>query len=81
MTRIKVELEGEAYADVLSAMNNFTQEILDRIEEIESLLDKIASMTGANAETLDTLRDAIVRLEKAKEALNPSVDRRADTSD
>lgn len=81
MTRIKVELEGEAYADVLSAMNNFTQEILDRIEEIESLLDKIASMTGANAETLDTLRDAIVRLEKAKEALNLSVDRRADTSD
>lgn len=81
MTRIKVELEGEAYADVLSAMNNFTQEILDRIEEIESLLDKIASMTGANAETLDTLRDAIVRLEKAKEALNLNVDRRADTSD
>jgi methyl-accepting chemotaxis protein len=81
VTRIKVELEGEAYADVLSAMNNFTQEILDRIEEIESLMDRLASMTGANAETLDTLHDAIVRLEKAKEALNLSVDRCADTSD
>ncbi len=70
MTRIKVELEGEAYADVLSAMNNFTQEILDRIEEIESLMDRLASMTGANAETLDTLRNAVERLEKAKRALD-----------
>jgi archaellum component FlaC len=70
VTRIKVELEGEAYADVLSAMNNFTQEILDRIEEIESLMDRLASMTGANAETLDTLRNAVERLEKAKRALD-----------
>ena len=50
-------------------MNNFTQDILDRIEEIESILDQIASMTGANAETLSTLKDAMARLEKAKEAL------------
>tara|TARA_R110000796_G_C14524580_1_gene431233 strand:- start:310 stop:528 length:219 start_codon:yes stop_codon:yes gene_type:complete len=69
MTRIKVELEGEAYADVLTAMNNFTEEILDRIEEIESILDRIASMTGANADTLDILRDAVARLEMAKQAL------------
>ena len=47
MTKIKVELEGEAYADALTAMNNFTQDILDRFEEIESILDQIASMTGA----------------------------------
>ena len=69
MTKIKVELEGEAYADVLTAMNNFTEEILDRIEEIESILDRIASMTGANADTLDILRDAVARLEMAKQAL------------
>ena len=69
MTRIKLELEGEAYADVLTAMNDFTHEILERIQEIESLLDKITSLTGANADTLDTLRDAMHRLEKAKEAL------------
>jgi hypothetical protein len=69
VTKIKVELEGEAYADVLTAMNNFTEEILDRIEEIESILDRIASTTGANAETLGTLKDAMTRLEKAKEAL------------
>ena len=43
MTKIKLELEGEAYADVLTAMNNFTEEILERIEEIESILDRIAS--------------------------------------
>lgn len=70
MTKIKVELEGEAYADVLTAMNNFAEEILDRIEEIESILDRIASMTGANANTLDVLRDAVERLEKAKKALD-----------
>ncbi len=69
MTKIKVELEGEAYADVLTAMNDFTHEILERISEIESLLDKITSLTGANADTLDTLKDAMGRLEKAKEAL------------
>lgn len=69
MTKIKLELEGEAYADVLTAMNNFTEEILERIEEIESILDRIASMTGANADTLDILRDAIARLEMAKQAL------------
>ena len=66
MTKIKVELEGEAYADVLTAMNNFTEEILDRIEEIESILDRIASTTGANAETLGTLKDAMTRLERQK---------------
>jgi len=81
MTKIKVELEGEAYADALTAMNNFTQDILDRIEEIESILDQIASMTGANAETLGTLKDAIARLEKAKEVLSPDVDQDADTSE
>ena len=81
MTKIKVELEGEAYADVLTAMNNFTEEILDRIEEIESILDRIASTTGANAETLSTLKSAIVRLEKAKEAFNVGADHDADTSD
>ena len=69
MTKIKVELEGEAYADVLTAMNDFTHEILERISESESLLDKITSLTGANADTLDTLKDAMGRLEKAKEAL------------
>jgi|TARA_R110002020_G_C15820717_1_gene733116 hypothetical protein len=69
VTKIKVELEGEAYADVLTAMNNFTEEILERIEEIESILDRIASMTGANADTLDILRDAVARLEMAKQAL------------
>jgi hypothetical protein len=69
MTKIKLELEGEAYADVLTAMNNFTEEILERIEEIESILDRIASMTGANADTLDILRDAVARLEMAKQAL------------
>jgi hypothetical protein len=69
MTKIKVELEGEAYADVLTAMNNFTEEILERIEEIESILDRIAAMTGANADTLDILRDAVARLEMAKQAL------------
>ena len=69
MTRVKVELEGDAYTDVLTAMNDFTHEILERIKEIESLLDKITSLTGANADTLATLRDAMERLEKAKEAL------------
>jgi len=69
MTKIKLELEGEAYADVLTAMNNFTEEILERIEEIESILDRIASMTGANADTLGILRDAVARLEMAKQAL------------
>ena len=69
LTRVKVELEGAAYTDVLTAMNDFTHEILERIKEIESLLDKITSLTGANADTLDTLRDAMERLEKAKEAL------------
>tara|TARA_R100000388_G_scaffold20275_1_gene15340 strand:+ start:436 stop:660 length:225 start_codon:yes stop_codon:yes gene_type:complete len=69
MTRIKVELEGDAYADVIASMNDFTHEILERISEIESLLDKITSLTGANADTLETLRDAMDRLEKAKEAL------------
>jgi len=69
VTKIKVELEGEAYADVLTAMNNFTEEILERIKEIESILDRIASMTGANADTLDILRDAVARLEMAKQAL------------
>ena len=70
MTKIKVELEGEAYADVLTSMNNFTQGILDRIEEIEASLDRIASIAGANADTLDALRDAMRRLNKAKESLD-----------
>jgi len=70
MTKIKVELEGEAYADVLTSMNNFTQDILDRIEEIEASLDRIASIAGANADTLEVLRDAMRRLNKAKESLD-----------
>ena len=31
MTRVKVELEGDAYTDVLTAMNDFTHESLERI--------------------------------------------------
>ena len=63
MTKLKIELEGDAYTDGLATADKFIETITDR-------LDKIQELAEANLDAVDAIADAIKHLEKAKEILD-----------
>lgn len=64
MTKLKIELEGEAYADGLATADKFIETIKDRLEKIEEL-------ALSNLEAVDAIAEAVEELKLAKDALSP----------
>ena len=64
MTKLTLELEGEAYADGLATADKFIETIKDKLTKIEEL-------ALSNLEAVDAIADAIEELKLAKDALSP----------
>ena len=64
MTKLKIELEGEAYADGLATADKFIETIKERLEKIEEL-------ALSNLEAVDAIAEAVEELKLAKDALSP----------
>ena len=65
MTKLKIELEGEAYADGLATADKFIEAMTERLAKIEELAE-------ANLDAVDAIADAIKHLQNAKEILDAS---------
>jgi|TARA_Y100000114_G_scaffold57710_2_gene52837 isoaspartyl peptidase/L-asparaginase-like protein (Ntn-hydrolase superfamily) len=61
--KIKIELEGDAYADGIATADKFIETITDKLSKIQELAE-------ANLDAVDAIADAIKHLENAKEALH-----------
>ncbi|MBM54260.1 MAG: hypothetical protein CMB36_04430 [Euryarchaeota archaeon] len=70
MTKLTLELEGEAYADGLATADKFLALITERLDRIDKVTENILDMTNINADALDDIRAAIKDLEEAKAALS-----------
>lgn len=64
MTKLTLELEGEAYADGLATADKFIETIKDKLTKIEEL-------ALSNLEAMDAIAEAIEELKLAKDALSP----------
>jgi hypothetical protein len=62
VTRIKVELEGDMAEQAVTA-------VLDRLEELDKAIKKIADISNMNADSLDIIEAAIEDLKKAQNKL------------
>lgn len=62
MTKLTLELEGEAYADGLATADKFIETIKDKLAKIEEL-------ALSNLEAVDAIAEAIEELKLAKDAL------------
>ena len=62
MTRIKVELEGDMAEQAVTA-------VLDRLEELDKAIKKIADISNMNADSLDIIEASIEDLKKAQNKL------------
>ena len=62
MTRIKVELEGDMAEQAVT-------EVLDRLEELDKAIKRIADISNMNADSLDIIEAAIEDLKKAQNKL------------
>lgn len=62
MTRIKVELEGDMAEQAVTA-------VLDRLEELDKAIKRIADISNMNADSLDIIEAAIEDLKKAQNKL------------
>ena len=62
MTRIKVELEGDMAEQAVTA-------VLDRLEELDRAIKRIADISNMNADSLDIIEAAIEDLKKAQNKL------------
>ena len=63
MTKLTIELEGDAYADGLATADKFIEAMTDRLAKIEELAE-------ANLHAVDAIAEAINDLVKAKEILD-----------
>ena len=63
MTKLKIELEGEAYADGLATADKFIETMTERLAKIEELAE-------ANLDAVYAIAEAIKDLVKAKEILD-----------
>ena len=70
MTKLTLELEGEAYADGLATADKFLALMTERLYRIDTITDNILDLTNMNAVALDDIRAAIKDLEEAKAALS-----------
>ena len=61
--KIKIELEGDAYADGIATADKFIETITDKLSKIQELAE-------ANLDAVDAIADAIKHLENAKEVLH-----------
>ena len=62
MTRIKVELEGDMAEQAVTA-------VLDRLEELDKAIKRIADISNMNADSLDIIEASIEDLKKAQNKL------------
>jgi hypothetical protein len=62
VTRIKVELEGDMAEQAVTA-------VLDRLEELDKAIKRIADISNMNADSLDIIEAAIEDLKKAQNKL------------
>lgn len=65
MTKLTIELEGNAYADGLATADKFIEAMTERLAKIEELAE-------ANLDAVDAIADAIKHLQNAKEILDAS---------
>ena len=65
MTKLTLELEGEAYADGLATADKFLALMTERLDRIDKITDNILDLTNMNADALDDIRAAIKDLEEA----------------
>tara|TARA_R100001510_G_scaffold53329_1_gene54829 strand:- start:517 stop:717 length:201 start_codon:yes stop_codon:yes gene_type:complete len=65
MTKLRIELEGDAYADGLATADKFIETITEKLAKIEELAE-------ANLDAVDAIADAIKHLQNAKEILDAS---------
>jgi Holliday junction resolvasome RuvABC endonuclease subunit len=65
MTKLTIELEGDAYADGLATADKFIETMTERLAKIEELAE-------ANLDAVDAIADAIKHLQNAKEILDAS---------
>tara|TARA_R100001460_G_scaffold4945_5_gene13912 strand:- start:24 stop:218 length:195 start_codon:yes stop_codon:yes gene_type:complete len=63
MTKLTVELEGDAYVEAIATANRFVDEMIDRLAKIERTLEE-------SLNTLDQIELAIDDLKKAKKVLD-----------
>jgi len=63
MTKLTVELEGDAYAEGISTANRFVDEIINRLAKIEQILEE-------SLNTLDQIELVVDDLKKAKKTLD-----------
>jgi len=70
MTKLTLELEGEAYADGLATADKFLTLMTERLDRIDKITDNILDLTSMNADALDDIRAAIKDLEEAKAVLS-----------
>ena len=63
MTKLTIELEGDAYADGLATADKFLAMIQDRLSKIEELVE-------TNIDAVENLAGAIESLEDARRALS-----------
>ena len=70
MTKLTIELEGDAYADGLATADKFLALMTERLDRIDKITDNILDLTNMNADALDDIRAAIKDLEEAKAVLS-----------
>lgn len=63
MTKLTLELEGEAYADGLATADKFIETIVERLSRIEELVE-------GNRDAVENISEAIKSLEDAVRILN-----------
>ena len=63
MTKLTIELEGDAYADGLATAEKFLAIIQGRLTKIEELVEE-------NLEAVESLAGAVEALESARKALS-----------
>lgn len=59
MTKIRIDLEGEMAEQAISA-------VIERLEELDKAIDRIADIANMNADSLDIIEAAIEDLKKAQ---------------
>lgn len=66
MTKIRIDLEGEMAEQAISA-------VIERLEELDKAVDRIADIANMNADSLDIIEAAIEDLKKAQAKMSEAI--------
>lgn len=66
MTKIRIDLEGEMAEQAISA-------VIERLEELDRAIAKIADISNMNADSLDIIEAAIEDLKKAQAKMSEAI--------